>query len=54
MKRRQLLQGMAALATVPILQTARAEGGFIDYTPELYAQARENGESFVLAFLSDW
>ncbi len=54
MKRRQLLQGMAALAAFPVLQTARADGGFIDFTPELYAETLASGEPFMLGILSNW
>lgn len=54
MKRRQLLQGMAALATLPVLQPAIAGGGFVDYTPELYAEALASKEPFLLGILSDW
>ncbi len=54
MKRRQLLRGMAALATLPVLQTAIADDGFIEFTPELYAQTLESGEPFLLGILSNW
>jgi hypothetical protein len=45
---------MAALAALPAMQTAQAEGGFIDFTPDVYAAALESGDPFLLGILSDW
>ncbi len=53
MKRRQLLGYAAGLASLSVLKPAAAEG-FTDFTPELYAQELENGNPFMVGFLSSW
>jgi len=53
MKRRQLLKSVAGLAALAAVKPAAAEG-FVDFTPELYAELRENGKPFMVGFLSDW
>ncbi len=54
MNRRQVLKYAAGLAAVSALQSTSAADGFIEFTPEVYAQALESGEPFMLGFLSDW
>jgi len=53
MKRRQVLKYASGLATLCVLEPVIADP-FIEFTPEIYSQALDSGEPFMLGFLSDW
>jgi len=53
MKRRQVLKYASGLATLCVLEPVIAET-FTEFTPEIYSQALDSGEPFMLGFLSDW
>ena len=53
MKRRQILKYVAGVATLSVVPPVAAKE-YIDFTPEVYAQALASGQPFMLAFLSDW
>jgi len=54
MKRRQVLKYAAGLASFTVLKPATAAEPFIEFTADIYSQALNSGEPFMLAFLSDW
>jgi len=53
MNRRQILKYAAGLSTLAIVKPAVAND-FVEFSDEIYNQALEEGQPFMLGFLSDW
>ena len=54
MKRREVLKYAAGVATLAALKPAAASEGFVEFSPELYAEMLSSGKPFMVGFLSDW